>query len=91
METFHEHRRTLRKEVERLKGTDKGVEISFDQKQTAGIKEGDNKLTVTFVGPKPKGPAKPAAGGGAMPGGPAAVGVPGAMPGAMPGGPGGAP
>lgn len=33
-------------------GGTSGLEISFDQQQSEGIKEGDTRLTLTFVGPK---------------------------------------
>lgn len=39
-----------------LKGGENSMEISFDQKQAA-IRAGDNKLTVTFNGPKEEKPA----------------------------------
>ena len=47
-----------------LTSTDKNVEISFNQKQAAGIKSGDNHVVYTFTGPlKPKSaPASPAKG-----------------------------
>ncbi len=50
-----------------------GVEISFDQQSTASsaIKEGDNKVTLIFRGPKP---AAGAAAAGSMPAGAAGMG-----------------
>ena len=35
-----------------LKGNDKGLEISFDQKQADPIKDGDTQLAINFSGPK---------------------------------------
>ena len=47
------------------KGSDKGMEISFDQKQAESIKDGDTRLIITFVGPKKITPAPGAAAAGA--------------------------
>lgn len=68
------------------KDAEKGMEISFDQKPSEGIKQGNNKLVIQFALKKAdkggaaasaRGATAPAPGGAPMPGGAAAPGGPG--------------